>query len=108
MLSMSLDHGNFTASNGWLESWQKRFSVKLASLCGEAAEVPQNVVEDWTKRLPAITDGYALADIYNADETGLHFRALPNRSVVVRGDPRKGIKTSKERISVLVPRLGRR
>ena len=102
MLSMSLDHDNFTASNGWLESWQKRFGVKLASLCGEAAEVPQGVVEDWTKRLPAITDGYALADIYNADETGLYFRALPNRSKVVRDDPRKGIKTSKERITVLL------
>ena len=66
MLSMSLDHDNFTASNGWLESWQKRFGMKLASLCGEAAEVPQDVVEDWTKRLPAITDEYA-------DETGLFF-----------------------------------
>ena len=46
MLSMSFDPDNFTASNGWLELWQKRFGVKLASLCGEAAEVPQDVVED--------------------------------------------------------------
>ncbi|KAI0221967.1 Tigger transposable element-derived protein 6, partial [Lamellibrachia satsuma] len=45
---------------------------------------------------------YALADIYNADETGLYYRTLPERSMVVRGDPRKGIKTSKERVTVLL------
>ena len=71
--------------------------VRLATLWGEAAEVPKHVVADWAQHLPAITEGYQLADIYNADETGLYFRALPNRSMVVRDDPRKGIKTSKER-----------
>ena len=102
MLSMAMDHDNFTASNGWLECWQKRYSVKLATLSGESAEVPQDVVDDWSKRLPALTEGYVLADIYNADETGLYFRALPSRSMVIKGDPRKGIKTSKDRITVLL------
>ena len=102
MLSASMGLADFTASNGWLESWQKRFSVRLATLCGEAADVPEDVVADWAKRLPSITAGYAMADIYNADETGLYFRALPNRSMVLHDDPRKGIKTSKERITVLL------
>ena len=102
MLSMAMDHDNFTASNGWLECWLKRYSVKLATLSGESAEVPQDVVDDWSKRLPALIEGYVLADIYNADETGLYFRALPNRSMVIKGDPRKGIKTSKDRITVLL------
>ena len=99
MLSMAMDHDNFTASNGWLECWLKRYSVKLATL---SAEVPQDVVDDWSKRLPALTEGYVLADIYNADETGLYFRALPSRSMVIKGDPQKGIKTSKDRITVLL------
>ena len=102
MLSASMGLADFTASNGWLESWQKRFSVRLATLCGEAADVPEYVVADWAKRLPSITAGYAMADIYNADETGLYFRALPNRSMVLHDDHRKGIKTSKERITVLL------
>ena len=98
MLSTTLDHDDFSASNGWLEAWQKRFGVRHATLCGEAAEVPKHVVTEWAQRLPVITEGYQLADIYNADETGLYFRALPNQSMVVR----KGIKMSKERITVLL------
>ena len=57
---------------------------------------------DWTVRLPDLTAGYALEDIYNADETELYYRALPERSMVIRGDPRKGIKTSKERVTMLL------
>ena len=45
---------------------------------------------------------YAPKDIFNADETGLYFRALPTRSMVVKGDPRKGTKSSKERITALL------
>ena len=64
--------------------------------------MPQDVVAEWTMRLPDLTAGYLPADIYNADETGLYYRALPERSMVVRGDPRKGINTSKERVTVLL------
>ena len=46
MLSIEMDHDDFTASNGWLECWLKRYNVKLAVLCGESAEVPQDVVVD--------------------------------------------------------------
>ena len=58
---------SFMASNGWLECWQKQYNVNLATLSGESAEVPQDIVADWSKRLPALTEGYVLADIYNAD-----------------------------------------
>ena len=99
MLSFEMDHDDFTASNGWLSQWQIRYGVKLAVLCGGTDEVPQAAVDDWVKRLPALLEGYCHADIINADETGLYYRALPNRSMVINGDPRKGIKTSKERMS---------
>ena len=95
MLAQEMGLADFSASNGWLEAWQKRHNVKWSALCGEAAEVPEDVVAAWAIRLPDITSGYAPSDIYNADETGLYYRALPNRSLVVSSDPRKGIKTSK-------------
>ena len=101
MLSIEMDRDDFTASNGWLECWLKRY-VKLAVLCGESAEVPQDIVDDWGKQLPAMLEGNDLADIYNVNENGLYFHALPNRSMVIKVDPRKGIKTSKERITVLL------
>ena len=47
-----LDLDDFSASNGWLQAWQKRHSVKWAALCGEAADVPEDVVAHWATRLP--------------------------------------------------------
>ena len=43
MLSMEMGHDDFMASNGWLDTSY----VKLVVLCGESAEVPQDVV--WIK-----------------------------------------------------------
>ena len=62
MLALEMEHDEFTRSNGWLSRWQIRYNVKLAVLCGEAAEVPQAAVDDWTKRLPALLDGYCHKD----------------------------------------------
>ena len=45
------------------------------------------------QRLPAI---------FNADETGLFYRALPTKSICVKGDGAKGGKKAKDRISVLL------
>ena len=100
MLAMAMS-GHDDSTNSWLQVSQKRHSVKWAALCGEAAEVPEDVVAEWTMCLSEMTAGYLPADIYNADETGLYYCALPERSMVVHGDPRKGIKMSKEHVTVL-------
>ena len=62
-----LGHNNFTASNGWLKKWQKRYNVRMGVLSGEAADVDPSVISDWGVRLK----WYALRDIFNADEMGL-------------------------------------
>ena len=46
--------------------------------------------------------GYKIEDIFNADETGLFFCSLPNRSMVTKGDTCKGGKIAKKRITVLL------
>ena len=43
-----------------MDRWLKRNNVKCATLCGESGDVPQDVVDDWAKRLPTPTEGYAL------------------------------------------------
>jgi hypothetical protein len=102
ILALEMGHDDFSASNGWLESWKTRHNVKLAVLSGESAGVNEETCQDWTKRLPGLIEGYKPEDIFNADETGLFYRALPSRSMVVKGDPSKGVKQSKERITVLL------
>ena len=102
MYAQELGHLSFTGSNGWLDKWQKRHNVRMAVLSGEAGDVDEAVVEDWGKRLESLCDGYRLEEIFNADETGLFFRALPSRSLTVKGDDCRGGKKSKDRISVLL------
>ena len=47
MLAVEMGHDEFTASNGWLHSFQKRHNIKQAVLSGEAADVQQTSVDDW-------------------------------------------------------------
>ena len=102
ILALTLDHDEFQVSNGWLVRWKTRHNVRCAILNGESGDVPQDAVADWTQRLPAICEGYEAKDIFNADETGLFFRALPTRSMVAKGESCSGGKMSKDRITVLL------
>lgn len=58
--------------------------------------------EEWRKRLPSIIEKYDPNDVYNADETGLFFKVLPTRSLVMAKETCKGDKRSKERFTVLL------
>ncbi|PFX20594.1 Tigger transposable element-derived protein 6 [Stylophora pistillata] len=93
---------SFMASNGWLESFKARHNIRCAVLSGEAADVDPTVVDDWEKRLETILEGYELEDIYNADETGVFFRAFPTKSLVLRGEQCSGGKKSRDRLILLL------
>ena len=71
-------------------------------MCGERASVDSNVVDDWLKRVPTIVEGYAPRDIFNADETGLFYRSLPEKTLKVRGEDCKGGKQSKLRLTTML------
>ena len=93
---------DFKASNGWLDSFKRRNNIRSAVISGEANDVDPSTVDDWTRCLPSICEGYAPQNIFNADETGLYYRALPNKSMTVKGQTNRGGKNSKERLSVLL------
>ena len=93
---------DFKASNGWLEKFRIRHGIHHRIISGESATVDVTTVDEWKKRLPSIIDNYDPNDIYNADETGLFFKALPNRSLVTSKDSCKGGKRSKERFTILL------
>lgn len=44
---------------------------------------------------------YSLNNVYNADETGIHYQALPDNIYLFRNENVKGCKTSKEYMTVL-------
>lgn len=101
LVAAEFEHTTFAASNGWLRRWQERHNVKSSILSGESADVKQQDVDDWKKRLPMICDGFNDSDIFNADETALFYRQLPSKSMTVKGEATAGIELSKDRITVL-------
>ncbi len=73
--------GMFKASNGWLEKFVTRHSISSRLVCGESGNVSLETVEEWKARLPLLLEQYTEEDVYNADETGLFFKAL-SRSLI--------------------------
>ncbi|KAL4096621.1 hypothetical protein QTP88_021540 [Uroleucon formosanum] len=50
---------------------------------------------------PSFISKFSPSDVFNGDETGLYFRALPEHTYVLQNDKAKGTKSCKERIIIL-------
>ena len=100
--SERLNKPNFKASNGWLESFIKTHNVSFKCLNGEAASADSISANDFKNKLTELCSGYSSADIFNCDETGLMYKALPEKSYVQKMKENKGIKIKKDRISILL------
>ncbi|XP_033110353.1 tigger transposable element-derived protein 6-like [Anneissia japonica] len=92
---------DFGASDGWLTKWKQRNEIKQVAVCGESGDVDQTIVTEWKSKIADLCAGYQPEEIFNCDETGLYFRALPDRTLAEKQDDVTGIKTSKDRITVM-------
>lgn len=93
----------FSASNGWISRFKIRHGLVSKKLCGESASVVStDAIEMWFEKLPKLLEGYKDCDIYNADETGLFYKCLPERTLAFKGESCHGGKHSRERITVLL------
>lgn len=93
---------SFTASNRWLSSFKNRNALVFNTVCGEARDVSQTVIDEWLDKLPSLIIGYEVKDIANCDETALFFRPIPQKSIALKDEKCSGGKLSKERLSVLL------
>ena len=99
-IATCLGKHEFKGSNGWLEKWKKRYNIKQLQINGESGDVQGPTVDSWKERLPELVAGYSRDDIWNIDETGLFWKALPDRGFGVKGKDCKGGKKSKQRFTV--------
>jgi hypothetical protein len=99
---MNIPIENFAASNGWLGNFKKRHDLHFKSVCGESAAVDTEKCDAWKSELPTLLKNYRPEDTFNADETGLFFKCLPNKTLALKNDDCHGGKQSKERITVLL------
>ena len=95
-----LSKPEFEGSSGWLSRWKQRYNVKRITIRGESGDVRGDTVTSWKERLPETLQGYAKEDIYNLDETGCFWRALPIRGFGEKGKKCEGGKKSKQRFTI--------
>lgn len=80
--------------------WKARYNIKQATVSGESGDVKLSTVDSWKERLPELVEGFEKEDIWNMDETGMFWRALPDKGFGERGKACRGGKKSKIRITV--------
>ncbi|XP_034939464.1 tigger transposable element-derived protein 6-like [Chelonus insularis] len=86
---------NFSASNGWLEGFKRRHDIDFKKAAGESKSVDQGVCNHWIEDLPNLLERYEPDDIYNADETALFLKCLPDKTFTFKGEKFHGGKQSK-------------
>ncbi|XP_024049951.2 jerky protein homolog-like [Terrapene carolina triunguis] len=102
----SAHQGNeFKASSGWLNHFLKCHGIWQVAISGETCSADIKACDEYPLKLQEIIikGGYAPEQIYNADETGLCYRMLPDRTLASRTEEQKakGIKVIKERVTIL-------
>ena len=63
--------------------------------------MPEETVSSWIERLQDLTEGYSLENIWNMDESGCFFKALPDEGLVQKGKQATGGKKSKQRFTIV-------
>ena len=77
-----------------------RHGITCKEVSGESEKVIKELTSPWEEtNLPTILAKYQLKYIFNADELGLFYEALPSKSLHVRGKLSSGGKHRKVRLT---------
>ena len=94
---------NFIPTPSWVEKFKQRRGIVFRVISGEAAAAPKEVANNWASdALQKILARYSPSDVYNADETGLFFQCLPDKTLALKDEVCTGGKKSKSRLTVMV------
>ena len=89
----------FQATDGWLQRW-KWTTFKTVS--GKSKSVTSEMFDrSWETSLPTLSSNYEVKDICNADEFGLFYKCLPNKTYQIKSENSSDGKLSKIHITSL-------
>ncbi|XP_062541743.1 jerky protein homolog-like [Armigeres subalbatus] len=94
----------FTASNGWYNRFRARHGLKMISLSGERASADIAAFENFRELFSDLVATLDLSpsQIYNADESALFLKLLPNRTIALQDeDIAAGRKVIKNRCTFM-------
>ncbi|GFT82990.1 tigger transposable element-derived protein 1 [Trichonephila clavipes] len=78
----------FSASKGWLTGFLKRNALHIIKVTGKSATADEGAAKIFPEELAKIIeDGdYSADQVFNADETGLYWKKLPNRTYITKDE----------------------
>lgn len=94
----------FNASVGWIENFKKRQGIRLLKICGEKLSCNTLVVPEFLESFKKMITDHSLSpeQIYNADESGLVYKNLNDKTLVHQGEKSApGRKSQKERVTIM-------
>ena len=81
--------------------WQKRVGITLKKIHGEGASADKDAANAFCESvLPDLISKYQPSEIFNADESGIFYKAFPKSTLTKKGDQQRGFKNSKERLTL--------
>ncbi|GFS78452.1 tigger transposable element-derived protein 1 [Trichonephila clavipes] len=95
----------FSASKRWLTRFLKRNALHNIKITGESATADEGAAKIFPEELAKIIeDGdYSADQVFNADETGLYWKKMPNRTYIAKEEKTaSGHKASKDRVTLLL------
>lgn len=95
---------DFKASDGWLERFRTRYGIRFLKISGEKLSSQPELVEPFKQKLMTKINELELdlSQVYNADETGLYWKLLPEKTYVASTErTAPGRKVEKQRITFL-------
>jgi hypothetical protein len=84
-----------------LEKFKACHAIKAFAVSGKSAGVDLQTVDDFCSLIPEICSDFEPCNIFNCDETDLYYRTIPNKTLSTKGASSKGVKHSKERLTVM-------
>jgi hypothetical protein len=95
---------SFRASNGWLQTFKKRYGIRFLKIAGQKLSSQPELIAPFKEKLSKkVTElQLSLEQIYNADESGLYWKLLPDKTYVSSLEKTApGRKAEKQRVTFL-------
>ena len=83
---LGVPDGQFKCSSGWLERFKQRHGISFKCVCGKkkSVDINSNEMEAWQRTLSMLLKEYKHEDVYNADETAIFYRLLPDKTLELK------------------------
>lgn len=95
----------FKASIGWLDKFKFRHGIRQLEISGEKLSANSSVISEFREQFNEIIADLGLVreQVYNCDETGLNWKALPQKTLASFSEKTApGFKLQKDRITAMV------